>query len=140
MAAIIAFGISVVLLGSFLGFKVLEQRKNLFWYAGFRTKADVVVLETIERLEGRAQRLEEQLSLKNIFNIVVHRVASVVAHVARTIEGHAEDVTRKMSRNGNGHARTTRSSFLHEVETHKNGLDTERVRRETSLTEREIVE
>ena len=140
MAAIIAFSISLVLLVLFLSFKLFEHERSFTQYVALRIKADRVVLDAIRSIKEHGNSLERQLSLKNIAYVSVHHVASVIARFARTIENHAQDVTRKMSRNGNGEARTTKSSFLEEVTTHKNGLDTNRVRRETSLTDNETHE
>ncbi|QSH39408.1 hypothetical protein JXR01_00115 [Candidatus Kaiserbacteria bacterium] len=140
MAAIIAFSIALVLLILFLGFKLFEQERSLTRYIAVRIKADRMVLNAIRSIKERGNSLEQQLSVKNIAYVSVHHAASIIARFARTIENRAQDVTRKMSRNGNGEARTTKSSFLEEVTTHKNGLDTNRVRRETSLTDNETRE
>ncbi|MAJ97215.1 hypothetical protein CL644_02635 [bacterium] len=140
MAAIIAFSISLGLLVLFLSFKLFEHERSFTRYVALRVKVDRVVLDAIRSIKEHGNSLEKQLSIKNIASISIYRTASIIARSARTIENRAQDVTRKMSRNGNGEARTTKSSFLEEVATHKNGLDTNRVRRETSLTDNETRE
>lgn len=137
MAAIIAFSVALLLLVLFLSLKIFEQQRSILRYTTFRTKADQIVLEALNGIQEKSRNLEQQFSVKNIATVFVHHTASFIARSARKVEGYAQDITRKMSRASNGAARTTRSSFLEEVTTHKNGLDTERVRRETSLTEKE---
>ncbi len=133
MAAIIAFSTSLVLLVAFLSFKVFEQARTLVGYQAVRVRADRFVRRVAAVVRTRLARVEEHLSLNSLAQQLVRRTASVIAAMARTVEVYAEDVTRRMSRNGNGVARTTKSLFLEEVATHKSNLDTERVKRETSL-------
>lgn len=135
MGATVFFSVSLGTCILFLVFKLLDNSQRFPLYRSLRQKGDVVVLQIVNQLRARAARLERQLSIRNVFVAVVKYVAVNVAHGARKVEQHAYDVTRKMARNGN--ARTTKSPFLQEVSTHKQSLDTERVRRETSLTDEE---
>lgn len=134
MAYITAFGVSFAALVLFLAFKLFERSYPMTSYATLRKKADVLVTMAFVRIREHTMRIEHQLSVHNVVRLSVHYVASAIAQVARTVEVHASDVTRKIARNGNGEARATKSSFLQEVSTHKEGLDTDRIRRETSLT------
>lgn len=133
MAAIIAFSTSLLFLVAFLSFKIFEQPRGLSGYRSLRSKADVFLIQTTQSLHSKAALFSKHLSLNAIAHTVLHRVASLVAMVARNVQVYAEDLTRRMNRNGNGAARTTKSLFFEEVVTHKNNLDTDRVRRETSL-------
>ena len=139
IASIVAFGISLLLLIAFLGFKTLQQSREIEIYARARERADKAVMHMFRSLKERLVHLEEQLSIGNIVRVVLHYGAEGVARTAGRIESHAADVSMKVSRSSRA-ARTTRSSFLSEVETHKNGLDTERVRRETRLAPDEDAE
>jgi len=134
MASIIAFFVSLTALVIFLAFKVFEHSRNFKKYNTIREKGDIYVVAAIANMRAKSRSIERHLSISNIVSVAAHYIASKVAHTARKVETHAQDVTRKISRNGNGKARETKSSFLEEVSTHKEGLDTERVRRETSLT------
>jgi len=137
MASIIAFCIALLLLVLFFVFKIFEQSRDFALYTQYRVYADNVVLEATKNIHERIAQFTDTFSFKNISHFVVHRSASTIAHVARKVESKAQNVTRKMSRNGNGQARITKSPFFEKVVTHKNGLDTERVKRETSLTNSE---
>jgi len=133
MAAIIAFYISLAALIVFLAFKMFERSRPLSGYVSLRSKGDVVVLSVLTNLRERAEYLEDQLSMHNVVRVTTQHAALTLAHAARYVEVWAYDLTRKMSRNGGG-ARATNSSFLREVSSHKKNLDTDRVRRESSLT------
>lgn len=133
MGATIAFGVSLGACILFLVFKIFEESRSIALYRSIRHKGDVVVLRVANRIREYVARIEHQLSLKNVFVTTVRYAAVSIARGARRVEERAYDVTRRMSRNGN--SRATKSSFLQEVSTHKQSLDTERVRRETSLTE-----
>lgn len=134
MAYITAFGISFAVLTLFLAFKLLEQAHPIAYYTMLRKRADVFVVTALARMRQRIARVERQLSVHNVIRLSIHYVASAIAQFAHIVEVYASDITRQIARNGNGTARATKSSFLQEVSTHKEGLDTERVRRETSLT------
>ncbi|PCI90107.1 hypothetical protein COB18_01555 [Candidatus Kaiserbacteria bacterium] len=134
MSAIIAFSISLGVLVLFFAFKLFEQPRSLPLYVNLRVKADRLVVMCANEVISRTTNTVGRLSLRNMAHIVLHHTATRVANTARRVEVHAQDMTRKMNRTSNGVARATRSSFLEEVETHKNGLDTESIKRETSLT------
>lgn len=137
MATVVAFGASLGALVLFLVFKMFEHGRELRVYRIFRTKADRLVVETFSQLRTKGLVLEEQLSVRNVLSIGLYRIAGIVAHIAQKIGRHAEDVSKRIAHNRNGTARKTRSSYLSEVETHKNGLDTEKVRRDSRLFEEE---
>lgn len=133
MWATVAFGISLAALVLFLAFKLFERSHEISAYTSLRQRGDAVVVAAIKRLHHHGSRLEEELSARNVVQKTTHHVATAVAKTARQVEMKAHDVTRKMSRNG-AEGRATKSSFLQEVSTHKRSLDTDRVKRETSLT------
>jgi len=135
MTATTAFLASLGILILFFVFKLFEHSKNFSAYNTLRKKGDAVVVAVVSQAHVKMQKIEQHLSVGNIMRVAVHHIASLVARIAGVVETRAQDVTRKISRNGNGKARETRSSYLEEVSTHKESLDTERVRRETSFTE-----
>ena len=134
---IVSFAASFFLLAVFVVFKALQHnRSELKTYTKLRERADALVLRFLYWLKHRLVQLGEHLSLGNIIRVALHHGASGVARTAQKVESHARDVSMKVSRSSH-RARDTRSSYLSEVETHKNGLDTERVRRETRLAPEE---
>ncbi len=134
MAAIIAFGISITALALFAAFKFYESTHEVLWYDDLRKKGDAVIVTWVGKMREAIAYFEHYLSLKNIFHFSVHTSASAVAKTARKIEGQAHKVTRAMTHSARRPAAETKSSFLQEVSTHKKSLDTERIKRETSLT------
>ena len=128
-----AFAGSLSALILFLVFKMVEHEHPLSFYRSFRTSADAVVVRVARYVSEQLLLLEEQLSVRNIISVSVYKGARVVVHAAENIGRHAEDVSKRVARSRGVSARATKSSFLSEVETHKNGLDTERVRKETSF-------
>lgn len=136
MIPTILFFSFLFLLGLFFSFKCFEDHKELDWYSRIRHKGDVVTLFCATYVRHRGEHIVEYLSLQNIAHIIMQRAALLVARIARKVERTAHEITFKLSRR-NGESRETNSRFLREVSTHKQGLDTERVRRETSLTSEE---
>ncbi|MBL4644442.1 MAG: hypothetical protein JKX80_01085 [Candidatus Pacebacteria bacterium] len=134
MAAIIAFGVSFVALVLFLAFKLFEKSHKITAYASLRKKGDALVVSTAMRLNSRIKNIEKHFSVRSVAELFMHHTATAIARTARSVEMSAQNVTRKMARNGNGEIPATKSKFLEEVSTHKKNLDTERIRRETSLT------
>ncbi len=94
------------------------------------------MMTVVTWLQHHRSRLEDELSARAVIQKTTHFIATAIAKAARQVEMRAHDVTRKMSRNGFGKP-GTKSSFLQEVSIHKRGLDTDRVKRETSLTDDE---
>ncbi len=140
MAAIIAFGISCIALIAFTAFKVYETSHTLEWYVRIRQKGDRIVIRWIGKAQRYSSHLEHYVSPKNVLKASVHTSASVVAKTARKIERHAHQVTRAMTHSARRPVVETKSSFLQEVSSHKKNLDTERIKRETSLTsEKEVM-
>jgi len=137
MTPIVAFGISLTALMLFLAFKIFERKHSVKAYTSVRKKGDVLVVSLFKSMQERVRSLEKHLSVRNIFQVFMHHAAGTVARTARSVETGAQNVTRKMARSDDGSTQATKSKFLEEVSTHKRGLDTERVRRETSLTDEE---
>ena len=135
MGAIIAFSISLGAMVLFVAFKLFEQSRTLPSYVAMRERGDKAVITAAKRVHKHYAKFEQHVSLDKLLYYIVHHFAASLARGARRTEQYAHDITRRMSRNVNGTARATNSSFLQEVSTHKQNLDTDRVRRETSLTE-----
>ena len=135
MTPVIAFSVSLGAMMLFVSFKLIEQSWTLAAYRSFRTSADKLVVKCAKHVMKRMTKIEQHLSMTNVVYVTIEHAATAVARTAQRIEHHAHEVTRRMARSAHGKMRETQSPFLQEVSTHKNGLDTERVKRETSLTE-----
>ncbi|GEM_PF-1107932 len=134
MTATVAFSISLASLILFFVFKYFENSRDFAVYNKFRNKGDVMVISSIKEIRTTLLHIEEHFSFKKVIYKTLHGIAISVAYVAGGIERQAHKVTMHMTHRAKKEVRQTRSSFLEEVETHKNGLDTERIKRETSLT------
>jgi hypothetical protein len=134
MGAIIAFGVSLTALVLFFVLKLVERTRNIPIYADVRHKGDGMVMAVIAHVRHRKVRIEQELSTRKVVQKTTHYTATAVARIARHVEGKAHEITRKMSPRNGAEGRATQSSFLREVSTHKKSLDTDRVKRETSLT------
>jgi len=135
MGATIAFYTSLILLIAFFGFKLFEHSRSMRTYTSLRAKGDRVVAGALSNVRYHGTRIEKQLSIRNMARLIAHHTVFTIARIAHRIEMHAHQAAHRISKNGNGVARTTKSNFLEEVHMHKQNLDTERVRRETSFTQ-----
>jgi len=135
MMPVIAFSISLSTLILFLVFKFFEVNHSIKAYTYIRKKGDNLVISIVAYFHSNFGKIKKYLSVNNIFQICVQHTASSIAKIASRVERKARNVTRKMSRDENAEISATKSKFLKEVSIHKNGLDTERIKRETSLVE-----
>lgn len=141
MGSFVVFGISGVVLLAFVAFKVYERSHTWDVYVRIRSRADAVVVHYVTRLSSWCARVEEQLSFKGVVFASIRTLAVGVAHSARAIEKRAHTLVRATAHHRVLNATTTtRSSFLQEVSSHKKSLDTERIKRETSLTSEGVQE
>jgi len=135
MLSIILFIIVLGLLVTFIGLTFLERVYAHTWYENLRRHGDKGVAVVNTYITNGIKNVEHSLSLQNMQIVLLQKGTLFVVRLAQHIESKAQDVTRKMNRTHNITSKT-RSDFLQEVATHKQGLDTERIKRETSLASR----
>ncbi|PCI28892.1 hypothetical protein COB52_03075 [Candidatus Kaiserbacteria bacterium] len=139
MMATIAFSVSLASLILFFVFKYFENSRDFEGYNKLRNKGDAMVISSIKEIKTSLLHMEEHFSFKKVIYKTLHGIAISVAYVAGGIERQAHKVTLHMTHRAKKEVRQTKSEFFEKVETHKNGLDTERIKRETSLTSVEEV-
>ncbi len=135
MSTIITFAIALGALVLFFAYKVLERSRSFPRYQRIRSRADALVVRWGTAVEARIRYVEDKVSLHGVVRDLAHTGAHGVAYAARTVEQRALAATRRLSRNGHRQGTESRSPFLHEVSSHKSSLDTDRVKRETSLAD-----
>lgn len=135
MAPVITFAAALAALVVFLAFKITHMRYRWQWYDRLRGRADRRILLWGHSLEERVTRIESQLSPDGAFQFVVGRLGVAIAHGARYVEHRALTMSRTFTHATQRKEPTpsSRSSFLREVSSHKNGLDTERIKRESKI-------
>ena len=138
MEAIVTFAISAVLIVLFLAFKVWELKRKKKVFPRMRKKADSLILTASEKGSRSLGDAYQHLSIQKAAKVSVEHSARAVAFTAQKIESGAQQLAEKVSRT-NGVHRETNSNFLREVTSHKNNLDTDRIKRETSLTDADEV-
>lgn len=133
MTASAAFYISLALLLVFIALKAFEHSHSFTRYEAFRRVLDAYVVKSAVRVHTQWCRIAHAVSVDTLTRVLVHHAARATATAARGIEREAHELSKRVARGTNGGARKERSSYLSEVETHKNSLDTDRVKRETKL-------
>ncbi len=133
MMAITAFSISFTVLALFLAFKLFENAHPIKMYSNLRRKGDALVISLAKHLHIQSKDMKKHLSVRNVLQVSTRHTATAVAKAARAVETRAQNITRRMARDNSSNGRPTASKFLEEVTTHKQSLDTERVRRENSF-------
>lgn len=135
MGALIVFSVSGTALLACITFKLYERTHTLSSYTAARAAADKIVVKYVHQAAIFLARVEEHVSVKGIVFAGVRTIATGVARTAKVIEYRAHRLVRATAHH---HvlesAAATRSSFLQQVSSHKKSLDTERIKRETSLT------
>lgn len=134
MWPLVAFSISGTALVACIVFKLFQRSHSLPRYEALRAQGDVFVMRNLAHLRAWGARIEEHLSFKNVVVVSIRTTAVGVLHTARAVEKRAHKIVHTLAHPTVREGGATRSSFLQEVSTHKKGLDTERIKRETSMT------
>ena len=133
MGTIITFLATLLAVVLFLFFKVWEAKRRKKIAPHFRARADSLVSNAGTRIRNKIDDFYKNMSFKKAAEASVGHTARIIAATAQKIETGATHLAEKVLEPG-GVRRETTSNFLKEVSNHKKSLDTERVRRETSLT------
>ncbi len=130
----ILFVVFLTLFVAFITLKHFSLLENVEVYKRVRSKGDAKVVKYARIAKKSTENIDFGALVIFTMRRSIHLVAHIIATVAKSVENNARKVTGAMAYSKEEVSMREGSSFLKEVSIHKKGLDTDRIKRETTLT------